>query len=125
MSGLERPQLRAHLAVAPEGRGGYVIWDPLRLADRRFRVTTLEMTWLRLFDGRRTLRDIQAEAMRRIDGALIPLEVFTRLVHDLDDALFLDGPRFRSRLREHIDNPVRPPSCTGSYGDDPALLRRR
>jgi AmmeMemoRadiSam system protein B len=83
------------------------------------------MLWLRLFDGRRTLRDIQAEAMRRHDGQVVPLEVFTRVVQTLDDALFLEGPRFRSRLREHTDNPIRPPACTGTYGDDPVLLRRR
>ena len=122
-SALERPQLRPHLAAAPEGRGGYVIWDQLRLADRRLRVTTLEMKLLSLFDGRRTLRDIQAESMLHIDGPIVPLEIFSRLVHQLDDALFLEGPRFRSRLREHTDNPIRPPLCLGSYGDDPVRLR--
>jgi AmmeMemoRadiSam system protein B len=125
MSGLECPQLRPHLAVAPEGRGAYLISDPLRLADRRVRVTTREMAWMRLFDGRRTLRDIHAEATRHLDDQAVSLEVFTRFVQTLDDALFLEGPRFRSRLREQIDNPIRPPSCTGSYGDDPVQLRRR
>ena len=125
MSALERPQLRPHLAAAPEGRGGYVIWDQLCLADRRLRVTTLEMTLLRLFNGQRTLRDLQAQAMLHLDGPIVPLEIFTRLVQDLDDALFLEGPRFRSRLREHTDNPIRPPSCLGAYGDDPVLLRKQ
>jgi AmmeMemoRadiSam system protein B len=125
MSALERPQLRPHLAAAPEGRGAYVIWDQLRLAERRIRVSALEMTLLRLFDGRRTLQDIQAEAMLHIDGPIIPLELFTRLVRELDDALFLEGPRFRTRLREHRDNPIRPPCCLGSYSEDPILLRRQ
>jgi AmmeMemoRadiSam system protein B len=124
MSALERPQLRPHLAAAPEGRGGYVIWDQLRLADRQLRVTKLEMTLLRLFDGHRTLQDIQAESMLHIDGPIVPLEICTRLVQNLEDALFLEGPRFRGRLREHTDNPIRPPSCLGSYGDDPVRLRR-
>jgi AmmeMemoRadiSam system protein B len=125
MSELERPQLRPRLAVAPEGRGAYVISDPLRLADRRVRVTMRELAWLRLFDGRRTLRDLHAEAMRFFDGQAVSLEVFTRFVQTLDDALFLEGPRFRVRLREQLDNPIRPPSCTGSYGDEPGRLRRR
>jgi MEMO1 family protein len=125
MSARERPQLRPHLAAAPEGREGYVIWDQLRLANRRLRVTTREMNWLRLFDGEHTFRDIQAKTPPPGDGQSFSLEDFARLVQQLDDALFLDGPRFRSRLREHIDNPIRPPSCTGCYGDDPAVIRRR
>src|SRR5262249_30590765 len=112
------------LAAAPEGRGGFVIWDPLRLADCCLRVTHLEMTWLRLLDGRHTLDDIRAEVLARLDGRTPPREAFARLVEKLDDALFLDGPRFRSRLRDYAANPVRPPACTASYGDNPVLLRR-
>ncbi len=63
--------------------------------------------------------------MQHLDGQSLSLEDFTRLVQKLDDALFLDGPRFRSRLRAYADNPIRPPSCLGSYGDDPVLLRRQ
>ena len=125
MSGMERPQLRPRLAVASEGRGAYVISDPLCLADRRVRVTSWELTWLRLFDGRRTLQDIHDEAMRNLDGQAVSFEVFMQFVQSLDDALFLEGPRFRSRLREQLDNPIRPPSCTGTYGEDPDRLRRR
>jgi AmmeMemoRadiSam system protein B len=126
MSVLERPQLRPHLAATPESGGGtFVIWDQLRLAERRLRVTALELTWLRFFDGQHTLRDMQTEAMQRLGGQLIPLDVFDRLVKALDEALFLEGPRFRSRLREHADNPIRPPSCTGCYGDEPETIRRQ
>ncbi len=66
----EHPQLRPHLAAAPEGRGGFVIWDPLRLSDRRIRVTHLEMTWLRWLDGRHSLDDIHAEVRARLSGTL-------------------------------------------------------
>lgn len=124
MSALDRPRLRPHLAAAAEGRGGYVIWDQLRLADRRLRLTHLEMSWLRLFDGTHTLKEIRAEVMAGIDGRTPPLEAFARLVEKLDDALFLDSPRFRSRLREYAGKPIRPPSCIPSYGEDPARLRR-
>src|SRR5215472_5369856 len=105
MSALERPQLRPHLAAAPEGRGGFVIWDPLRLADRSLRVTHLEMAWLRLLDGRHTLDDIRAEVLARLDGQTPPREAFARLVEKLDHALFLDSPRFRSRLHAYAANP--------------------
>ena len=55
MTALERPRLRSHLACEPEGVGGFVIWDQLRLAVHHLRVTNLEMSWLRLFDGQRTV----------------------------------------------------------------------
>ncbi len=126
MSGLERPQLRPRLAVAPEGRGSYLISDPSAPCEStRCRVTMRELAWLRLFDGRRTLPDLHAEAMILFDGQPVSLEVFTRFVRILDDALFLEGPRYRARLREQMDNPIRPPSCTGTYGGDPIRLRRR
>jgi AmmeMemoRadiSam system protein B len=124
MSALERPQLRPHLAAAPEGPGGFVIWDQLRLAERRVRVTKLEMTLLRLLDGRRTLPDIHRQAQQHFDGQTPPLEAFTRLIQELDDALFLDGPRFRARLQEQTREPIRPAACTPCYGEDPAVIRR-
>ena len=39
----------------------------------------------------------------------------------LDEALFLDGPRFRER----VNHPVRPPSCIGGYEEDPDDLRQQ
>jgi AmmeMemoRadiSam system protein B len=124
MSALERPRLRSHLTCEPEGAGGYVIWDQLRLAVRHLWVTNLEMSWLRLFDGQRTLPDIQAKLTRNLDGRVGLDKAFQRFVRKLDDALFFEGPRFRARLRAHTDNPIRPPACTASYGDDPIRLRR-
>ena len=123
MPAAKRPQLRPHLAASPEDQTGrrYVVHDLLRLNGAALRLTALEVQWLRLFDGRRTLRDIQAEVMRQLDGQLVPLEVFTRLESALDDALFLEGPRFRAR----VDDPIRRPSCVGAYEGDPAALRRQ
>ena len=123
MSALERPRLRSHLALEAESGGGYVIWDQLRLAVPRLRLNNLEMSWLRLFDGQRTLGDIQAEVSRSNGTSPGPEESFHRLLRKLDEALFFEGPRFRSRLREHADNGIRRPACTPSYGDDPVQLR--
>jgi MEMO1 family protein len=72
-----------------------------------------------LFDGQNSLRDVQAEAIRQLDGCLIPLEVFERLAEDLDRALFLDGPRFR----ELANNPIRQASCVHQYETKPGALR--
>jgi AmmeMemoRadiSam system protein B len=123
MSPLDRPQLRPHLSAAPEDGTGrrFVLFDQLRLSDALVRVSPAELEWVNLFDGTRALREIQAEAVRAAGGQLIPFERFARLAQQLDDALFLEGPRFRARA----DSPVRPPSCIGAYPEDPAEVARQ
>src|SRR5262245_890776 len=93
----ERPRLRSHLAAARADAAGrrYLVWDLLRLSDGQVELSAVERAWLELFDGSRGLREIQAEAMRLVGGELVPLEVFRGLAGRLDDALFLDSPRFR------------------------------
>src|SRR4051794_14793734 len=100
----ERPQLRPYLLATPADREGrnFILSDQLRVTDRLLRVTRLELEWLQLFDGQRTLRDVQLEAMRKVGGQLVPLEVVTRLAHQLDEALFLDGDRYRERANSPI-----------------------
>jgi AmmeMemoRadiSam system protein B len=119
----DRPQLRPFLAAGREDRDGrhYVLYDQLRLSDCYLRLTALELEFVKLFDGERTLRDVQAEAMKQLGGHLVPLEVFTRLAKALDEALFLDGPRFRERA----GGPVRAPACIGCYEGEPKALRRQ
>jgi AmmeMemoRadiSam system protein B len=98
-----------------------LVWDELRLSPRIQRLSVLEFGWIKLFDGQRTLRDIQAEAMRQVNGQLVTLDRFTTLVAELDEALFLESPRFRQRLA----SPVREPSCLGCYAAEPADLRHQ
>jgi AmmeMemoRadiSam system protein B len=98
----------------------FFLWDQLRLSDRPQRLSALELECVQLFDGRHTLSDVQSEALRRA-GLLLPVEMFAALVQRLEQALFLDGPRFRARL----SSPVREPSCIGCYEGDPERLRRQ
>jgi len=120
---LEHPQLRPYLTAEPEDRLGrrYVVYDRLRLSERAVRVSVVELEWLQLFDGKRSLQDVQAEVMRQLGGQFVPLEVLQRLAERLDDALFLDGPRFRAAATD----PVRRPACIGCYEGEPGPLRNQ
>jgi AmmeMemoRadiSam system protein B len=74
-----------------------------------------------MFNGRNTLRDIQAETMRQLGGVLLPLEFFVSLAERLDAALFLDGPRFQ----ECASSPIREPACIGTYPPEPEAIRHQ
>src|SRR5687767_14257574 len=119
----ERPCIRPGLSAAPEDRDGsrYVVCDQLRLSDAEIPVSYAELEILKLFDGGRTLRDIQIEVMRWTGGQHVPMRVFENLVQQLDDALFLDGPRWQQRAGHN----VRLPSCIGCYEGDPIELREQ
>jgi AmmeMemoRadiSam system protein B len=123
MSVPEKPRLRPGLAAAPEDESerSFVVWDQLRLSDGYLRLTAVELEWVQLLDGRRTLRDVQSAAVELAEGLLIPLEVIDRLVRKLDGMLFLDTPRYR----EELDRPVRKPSCLGAYETDPQALNEQ
>src|SRR5262249_49230331 len=116
-------QLRPYLAAAQDQRDpNHVhLWDRLRLNGKSLRVSLLEFLALQMFDGRRTLREIQFETMQIAGGQLLPIDSFARLAERMDGALFLDGPRFRAALQ----NPVREPACIGCYEADPVVLRRQ
>ena len=125
MASLECPRLRAGLEAVRDERDPKHIYlcDPLRLSDGPQRLTRHEFTWIQMFDGRSSLREIQSEAMRQLGGQLVPIDLFARLTERLDAAMLLDSPRFR----EHLANPIREPSCLGCYEGkgEPAALRRQ
>src|SRR6266446_1159557 len=123
MATLDCPCLRPGLALVQDDVDPrfVVLCDRLRLSDRPQRLTLRELTWLQLFDGRRSLRDIQIEAMRQEGGGLLPIDLFTTLVNKLDDALFLESPRYR----EFLAAPVREPSCIGCYPERPEGIRKQ
>jgi AmmeMemoRadiSam system protein B len=85
------------------------------------RVSAVELEWLQLFDGKRSLREVQELVMQQLGGQLMPLEVLQRLAERLDDAMFLDGPRFRAAA----DDPVRRPACIGCYEGEIGALRKQ
>jgi AmmeMemoRadiSam system protein B len=74
---------------------------------------------LQLFDGECNLQAIQEQARQKQDDSLITLSFLESLVKRLEEALLLDGPRFR----RHVEGPVREPRCIGCYSGDPNQLR--
>lgn len=117
---LERPRLRSGISATQDPRDAryVIIYDSHRLSPRQHRLTLLELEWLKLFDGARTLGDIQQTAARRA-GMLLPLEALTSLILRLEETLFLDGPRYR----ELLAGPDREPTCIGCYEGEPDALR--
>jgi AmmeMemoRadiSam system protein B len=98
-----------------------VVWDPFRVSPLPQRVSLAEFCSVQMFDGKRTLREIQAETTRILGGELLPLEVFSALVRRFDEALLLESPRLRQRLA----TPVRESSCIGCYEEDTKALREQ
>jgi hypothetical protein len=116
----ERPQLRPYLAAQADDDARYMlVWDRLGLNRMPQRLTRLEFLCLKLCDGQRTLRDIQAEAMHLTDHQFLTIETLLSFLERMERALFLDGPGFRER----VDGPIRFPVCLGSYEADPHALR--
>jgi AmmeMemoRadiSam system protein B len=117
------PRLRPGLAAAPDRQQSQciILWDQLGLCRQPQRLNVLEFSSVQLFNGRNTLRDIQAQTMKQLGGVLLPMEFFFGLVEKLDAALFLHGPRFQER----VSHPIREPACIGTYQAEPEALRQQ
>lgn len=119
----DRPRLRPYLAAARDhqDQNFVYVWDRLGLAEGPRRMSVQEFAWVQMFDGERSLPEIQAAAMRTHNGLILSLDALAEMVQQLEAALILDGPSFRAKLAD----PIRRPSCIGCYEGDPAALRRQ
>jgi AmmeMemoRadiSam system protein B len=125
---MERPRLRP-LVVFPLDEGGQKLLglrDPSRLTEAVARLPPWAAAILQLCDGENTRDDICIEYQRRY---LRPLgrDVLDQLLHQLDQAHFLDSDRFRQHsatvFADFARSPVRPAHLAGkSYPADPAEL---
>jgi MEMO1 family protein len=117
---LDRPRLRPGLSAEPDSDPRFLLlWDRLRLSDRVLRISRFELAILQLFDGSRTLLDVQVESIRLLNGEIVPLEFFGQVAARMEEVLFLDGPRFQERLY----SPLREPACIGCYPAAPDEIR--
>ena len=106
------PTLRRGLAAEPDG-DSFVLYDPRGLGTP-LRISRAALEIAQHLDGRHTLQELHA-------AAGVPLDGLAALVTAFDDALLLDGPRWRAFLAA----PVRQPTCVGVYPEEPDAVRRQ
>ena len=106
-----------------------VLWDPSGLSKEKLVLPLNFFFIVQHFDGAHSLQEIGALYLKRFGEFLLPSKV-EQLVVDLDQKLFLEGPRAETaRQQARIDyrqQPVRPAAFAGrSYEADSAKLRKQ
>jgi AmmeMemoRadiSam system protein B len=126
----EYPKLRYIEVIPAEVEGERIIClkDPQNLSDKILAVSIETLRILSLFDGTKTVRDIQSLCMERF-GELVLSDEIENLIKQLDEALFLESENFRdykNRLESGFrESGTREPSHAGlSYPGDPKELER-
>ena len=109
-----------------EGQRLLHVQDPLGLSDKTIIVPHYVAPLLALLDGARNLDEVRAAFLLRSSSYLTPSQI-EALIDNLDQALMLDNPRFRTALQEAVDayrsGPFRRPAFAGgAYEEDPEAL---
>jgi AmmeMemoRadiSam system protein B len=126
-----RPVLRAlESIVVPDAQHGQllVLRDTQGVTSATAAIPPALVPIVSRFDGTSTCEEIARAASRDL-GREVPEELVARLARELDEGLFLDGPRYRDALaavrRDFASAEVRAAShAGGAYHDDPDELRR-
>jgi AmmeMemoRadiSam system protein B len=126
---LSRPALRPiESIVVPDPKHGRVLLlrDTQGVTDATAVLPPALVPIVARFNGARTCEEIARDAAVEV-GQEIPVELVVKLAGDLEEALFLEGPKFRAALaqvqRDFADAAVRPPShAGGAYLNDPIEL---
>jgi AmmeMemoRadiSam system protein B len=127
----EAPRLRRDIEAFPveqEGQALVGMRDPAGYTPSVLVLSRPILAIVALFDGQRSVVDIQAEIMRR-DGELVRREQIEEIIAALDAHGFLEGERFAERRRavdaEFLAAAARRAShAGGAYAGDPDELRR-
>ena len=126
---MDFPKLRS-LNIFPVQRSGQTLLclqDPLHISDQTLFIPPPLYFILSLFDGRHSVLDIQAAYMRQF-GEFLFSEKIEEIIHQLDEALFLEGETFEKalKLKEEAFKkaPVREATFAGkSYEKTPERLK--
>jgi hypothetical protein len=128
----EYPKLRNGLEAHPIEHSGekmLLLRDRIGYVQENLIFSAHVLPILANMNGANSLRDLQADFMRRT-GQLLFIEDLQSLVSTLDEHLFLDNDRFRSlaakQISEFLGNPVRKMRHAGiSYPAKPEELRKK
>jgi AmmeMemoRadiSam system protein B len=123
------PRLRT-INIFPVQNSGQTLLclqDPQNISEKALFLSPPLYFIVSLFDGQHSILDIQAEYMRRF-GDFLYSEKLQEIITQLDEALFLDGERFREALRKREEEfkraSFREALFAGkSYEGDPEKLR--
>ncbi|OGK80103.1 MAG: AmmeMemoRadiSam system protein B [Candidatus Rokubacteria bacterium GWC2_70_24] len=125
----ERPRLRALEAfpVEQEGRRAVALRDPAGFTDHVAVLPIPLLDLVSLFDGEHSIAEMQ-EIFRERHGQAPTAEQIRAIVTQMDDAGFLDSPRFAERQRQideaFHESPVRPAAHAGTaYAGEAQGLR--
>jgi AmmeMemoRadiSam system protein B len=127
----EVPPLRRDIEAFPveqDGRSLIGLRDPAGYTSSVIVVPGPLLALMALFDGERSIADVQGEIMRR-HGELVRREQIEEIAAGLDEHGFLDSARFAERRRAvdraFLDAPARPAAhAGGAYAAEPGELRR-
>ncbi len=124
----DNPQLRPVEAFPAQvdDREVVCLRDPSGVTEAVLTVPRSLAPILALFDGLRSLVDVQAEIMRQT-GELVLRSQLESMVEVLDQHFFLEGPRLEAerarQLRAFLDGPTRPAFLAArSYAAEPEAL---
>lgn len=125
------PTLR-NLQFSPIKQGDdqlIVLWDPSGLSKEKLVLPLNFFFIVQHFDGEHSLQDIGALYFKRFGEFLLPSKV-EQLVADLDQKLFLEGPRTETARQqvqiEYRQRPFRPAAFAGrSYEADGGKLNKQ
>lgn len=128
---IQYPVLR-NLQFSPVKQGEdqlIVLWDPSGLSQEKLVLPLNFFFIVQHFDGEHSVQDIGALYLKRFGEFLLPSKV-EQLVTDLDQKLFLEGPRAETARQQaqihYRQRPTRPAACAGrSYEADGAKLRKQ
>ncbi len=98
---MDFPKLR-NVNIFPiqiSGQSLVCVQDPQHISEKALFLPPPLSFILSLFDGCHSVLDIQAEYMRRF-GELLFTEKIKEIIHQLDEALFLEGEKFEEALRQ-------------------------
>ena len=121
MNATDTPRLRQGLQfMAGQEPGTVYIVDHFRIGGP-IQVSRVAFDVIRLFDGEKSLAQLQAETAIMFGGPGADLDTLGNLVAGLDQEYFLETPRLHARL----NIPDRPPACIGCYDADPDKAGRQ